>query len=201
MDATSGPGAAVVLPTLLAFLRAVEHLCFRGVEPQKAIAVVVREFEIPELAAVMREAWAFATAPGGSGPTAVVGPLVGLLNVADTLRSIGVEPVDVLPLVKLPPGLAAMMREALTVAGSGGVVGGAWSFAAAPDGSGAGAAAVNDALSRLLTIADKLRSIGVEPPEVIHVLQRANVPPRLVAVVRAAWAFAVGLDDDEDVGA
>jgi hypothetical protein len=190
---TKRPGAAAALPLLLTRLRAAVHLCSIGAEPHKALAVILHECD-PELATVIREAWDIATDPSGSGLDAVIVSLAGLANLADMLRSIGVEPVDVLQLVNLRPRLAAMVREAWAVADSSGVARDAWSFG----GPGSAAPAVNDALSRLLTIADRLRSIGVEPREVIHVLQRAKLPPQLVAVARAAWTFAAGLDDGSD---
>jgi hypothetical protein len=50
-------------------------------------------------------------------------------------------------------------------------------------------------VTRILRAAEQLRSIGAEPSRAIAVpLRECDLSPDLEAVVRAAWAFAVGRD-------
>jgi hypothetical protein len=69
------------------------------------------------------------------------------------------------------------------------------------DGSGTGAPAVIRALTRALTVAELLRMQGVQPRRALDVPLRFDDLPRgLASVVRDAWAFEVGLDEDGEVG-
>ena len=79
----------------------------------------------------------------------------------------------------------------------------AWAFAVGSDGSGPGAPAVIEALTRALTLAELLRRHGDDPREAIAVpLRVGDMPNGLKFIAWGAWAFAVGPDDDgEDHGA
>jgi hypothetical protein len=79
------------------------------------------------------------------------------------------------------------------------VVRSAWAVAVGHDGSGPGALAVVQAITRALTVAELLRRQGTEPRRALAVpLRFGDLPRGLGPVVRDAWAFAVGLDDDPE---
>lgn len=201
---TSGPAPA--LSVAVRIIHAAEGLRSRGAEPRRALEIVLREGDAgampPEIEATARAIWAAAIA--GPGAPATLAALARILACADMLCSLGVEPgeaINVLRWVDAPSELEPIARDAWAVAvGSGAVVRVAWSLAVPPGGSRPGAVAVVEALSRILALAELLRSSGAEAREVITVLRWISMPRGLAAAVRAAWAFAVGLDDDGDGG-
>lgn len=207
----SGSGAAAALAVAFRIISAADMLRMRGAEPQRALRIALGvgdEGNVPrDVEAMARASWAVAIGSDGSGPggAAILERLSRILACAEMLCSFGVEPleaINVLRWVHAPCELEALARDAWAYAvRSGAVVRPSWSAAVAPDGSGPGAAAVIDALSRILTLAERLRTSGADPREAIDVLRWVYLPPGLAAAARAAWAFAVGLDDDGEAGA
>jgi hypothetical protein len=196
----NGPTTAAALSAVITIINAAENLRAKGAAPEGALAIVLREGDggLPlEIEAMARELWAVAIGSDGSGPggAAVLARLDRILACAAMLCSFGVEPceaIGVLRWIDAPTGLERVARDAWAVAvGSGAVVRVPWTI-----DSGPGAATVADALSRILVLADALRSIGVEPCNVIHVLRMVALPPRLATMVYATWAIAAGFDDD-----
>jgi hypothetical protein len=132
----NGPGAAAVVPLLSRILIAAEGLRSIGAEPQRAIAVPLRECDLPhDLAAVVKAAWAIAVGSDGSGPGALATAqaLARILAPADLLCSIGAEPfkaINVLRWIDAPRELKSVARDAWAFAvGSGAVARAAWAFA------------------------------------------------------------------------
>lgn len=210
----SGSGAAAALAVAFRIIGAADTLRMRGAAPQRALRITLGEGDegdegkVPrDVDALARAIWAVAIGSDGSGPggAAILERLSRILACAETLCSFGVEPleaINVLRWVHAPCELEALARDAWAYAvRSGAVVRPSWSASVAPDGSGPGAAAVIDALSRILTLAERLRTSGADPREAIDVLRWVDLPPGLAAAARAAWAFAVGLDDDGEAGA
>lgn len=73
----------------------------------------------------------------------------------------------------------------------------AWAVAVGHDGAGPGALAVIRALTCALTVAELLRRNGSHPRVAIAISLRLDDLPRgLSSVLRDAWAFAVGLEED-----
>lgn len=197
---TSGTGAAAMVPLLSRILTSTERLCSFGAEPRRAIDVTLREGDLPhELAGVVRAAWSVAVGCDGSGPgvPAIIDALSRSLALGDMLCSLGVAPLEaghVLRWVDAPRELESVARDAWAFAvASGAATRVAWSVTVPPGSSGPGAAVVIDALSRILTLAERLRTGGAQPLEAIDVLRWIDVPPELARVIRAAWAFATGL--------
>lgn len=207
MTATAnGPGASVALAVAFGIIRAADTVCVRGAEPQRALRIALEVGDMgdvpPEIEATARAIWAVAIA--GPGAPATLETLARILSCAEALCSLGVEPreaINVLRWVDAPSELVRIARDAWAVAvGTGAVARVAWPLATAPGGSVLEAAAVAEALSRILALAELLRTSGVEPREVINVLRWIAMPRGLAAAVRAAWAVVAGLDDD-DAGA
>lgn len=133
-----------------------------------------------------------AASPPGAAVVVVV--LSRILTSAERVRqAFGADPhaAIAVPLraSEVPPDLAVVARAA-------------WAFAVGSDGSGPGAPAVIQALTRALTVAELLRRHGDDPHEAIAVpLRFGDVPSGLKFVAWGAWAFAVGLDAGGEVGA
>ena len=198
MTATaSRAGATAALAVAYRITSAADSLRACGAEPQRALRTALSMGDIPpEIEAIARAIWAIVIDRVGDS----LATLPGILACADTLCSLDVAPCDaigVLRWIDAPDDVKALARDTWALAvGSGAVVRVAWSFALPPEGSGGHGAAVADGLSRILVLADSLRSIGVPPCNVLDVLRLVALPPGLAAVVRAAWAFAAGFDDD-----
>jgi len=205
MPTAKGSGAPAALSVVVRIITAAEGLRTRGAEPHVALAIVLREGEpSPDVEATARAIWTVGIGSDGTGPggAAALETLSRILACADTLCSFGVEPceaIDVLRWIDAPGDLERVARDAWTfVVGSGTVSRGSWSVAS--DESRPGAAAVIDALARVLTLAELLRTSGAKPRAVIDVLRWVDMPAGLMVVVRAAWAFAVGSDNDDEPG-
>lgn len=132
---TKGAGAAMI-PVLTRTLLAAEHLRSLGAEPQRAIAVPLRECDLPpELVAVVRATWAFAVGSHGSGPgaAATAHALARLLAPVDMLCSLGAKPLEAITVLRwtdAPDELVSVARDAWAFAmGSGAVARGTWSLA------------------------------------------------------------------------
>jgi hypothetical protein len=119
-----GPGVVVVVVVLSRVLTAAERLrqIFDG-DPHALIGVPLGRSELPpELAAVVRAAWAVAVGPDGSGPgaPAVIDALARALTFAEALRMSGTAAGKAIALPlrfgNLPRGLTSVARDAWALA-------------------------------------------------------------------------------------
>ena len=129
------------------------------------------------------------TTANGPGAAVVVAVLSRVLTSASLLlRMAGADPRAA---IAMPLRASDLPRDLAAVAWA------AWGVAIGPDDKGPGVRVVIQALSRILTIAGLVHRDGDDPRAAISfALRWFDVPRGLKPVARAAWAFAVGFDDD-----